>query len=208
MINNIMNNKQIIEYYRPKISKGIEAVATDYYNKLHQNEYMEDDANTLLRKKLSKYGWKYLNGGYFSKVFVNPNKNYVLKINSIPDKGYETYVELIKHHRNPHFPIISDIKQLTINNEIYYAYLIEKLKPIHALIAKKYVSIFDIVINSPYVPIKQLFSIIPPLFLKYPKLVKALQIVGQNYGYYNLDLHEKNIMQRENGTIVITDPYA
>jgi hypothetical protein len=204
----------INEYYQPKISKGIEKVALNYYNKLHQDNYFKIDADNLLRKKLSKYGWKFLNTGVFSQVFVNPNKNFVLKINSNPDIGYASYVALIKHYKNPHFPIISDMKKIIIGDanfkKTYYIYLIEKLYPYKNYENNK---IFNAVSENSKLPLSQIFKKekIPPILLSHPKLVKALQIIG-NYDDTNdiiyLDLHTGNIMQRNDGTIVITDPYS
>jgi hypothetical protein len=196
----------INEYYRPKISKGIEAAATDYYNKINQGNSW--NANLLLNNTLKKYGWTYTTQGLYSSVYVNPNKNYVLKLNKHPDPGYAKYVTLIKNYKNPHFPIISDLKQININNKIYYVYLIEKLKQYsdnNVVKAIKYVSTF------PSLPLREIYreEEIPTILLTHPKLEKALRIVGRNLGpRMSLDLHSGNIMQRNDGTIVITDPYS
>ena len=48
----------------------------------------------------------------------------------------------------------------------------------------------------------------PNFLLNHPELVKAARIVGKYHLDHWLDIHSKNIMQREDGTIVITDPYS
>jgi len=80
--------------------------------------------------------------GLYSVVFYNPNKSYIIKINKSEDKAFAHYVSIIHGSRNPHFPKISDKKELKIGNETYYIYLIEKLTKVPSKIAHKLLIIF------------------------------------------------------------------
>jgi NDP-sugar pyrophosphorylase family protein len=63
--------------------------------------------------------------------------------------------------------------------------------------------------DYPYQPLERLFrKNIPTFLIKNPNIVKAAKLIGYNMDGYWLDIHRHNIMQRPDGTIVITDPYA
>ena len=227
------------ELYKPKISKGVEKTAFDYFlvraNNNSDNWHDERlQSDSIFKKKMEGLGWKYFKGGAYSSVFVNPNKNFVVKTTQNADRGYAHYVDLIKRSRNPHFPKISDKKKLLVPSkpyeswhgsmiqgpdEDYYIYLIEKLYPIDDDQTKTSLAItlsrwFDKVIRYPYMSLKSMsktFSYegsIPEILLENKKLVQALRIVGNNRKNFVNDMHSGNIMKRKDGTIVITDPYA
>lgn len=100
---------KINEFYKPKISKGVEKAAFEFFPKAKDDRR---DATITLKLKLKKMGWIYLDNGAFSSVYVNDKKSYVIKINSYPDPGFEYYVNTIKKYHNKHFPKISDKKVL------------------------------------------------------------------------------------------------
>jgi hypothetical protein len=170
---------------------------------------------------LAKLGWKPIGQGSFNVIYANKNKSYVLKINTTRDRAFETYSKIIHKIPNIHFPKISDEKQLKIGNRYYNIYLIEKLIKIPRQRAGKYEEIFDWVfhlINLDYKLDNTDLSIgfakllgstgIPLLLRKNPELIKALKIVAYGVKSHSLDLHSENFMQRQDGTVVITDPYA
>ena len=204
---------KITELYRPKLGKNLEAPAFDYFKKSHKTSDYDyekrQDLQQELRDKLKSLGWKHLNSGVYSSVFSNPTKSFVLKINKRPDPGYQRYVNIVKSHRNKHFPIISDIKKMEIAGNIYYVYLIEKLISIPAKMAFNYERWFDSIITKPGIPLEKLFwNNVPIIFKKQPGLLKALQIVEQSAISESIYLHSKNMMKRADGTIIITDPYV
>ena len=170
----------ISELYKPKLSTSIISAAEQYY----KEKLMMGDDN--LRKTLSKMGWKYLDEGAFSKVFENPKKNYILKINSSPDVAYARFVDIIHKHRNKHFPKISDMKQIEFENRNYFIYLIEKLNkmpigsywndPIRDIINHPSASLEDLYLN------KYGMDAIPEILVKNPSLVSAARILGKNIG--------------------------
>jgi len=197
----------INEFYKPKISKSATYAIT--------NHLFNNPLNIpYLKNQLEKFGWKLEGSGVYSSVWSNPKKSYILKINKIPDPGFDHYVSVIKGSRNPHFPKISDRRQIFITGRSYYAYLIEKLEEFpNRATAEDYASMFNFVINlnmeeKPLESLIEEYGAIPEIFKKQPKLIKALRIVSyESKPFFRIDLHDENFMQRKDGTIVITDPY-
>ena len=99
---------------RPKIGKRIEKATFDYFRGHKGSAGAFKSGLEGLGVRLQKLGWTLLGKGYFSSVYQNPKKNYVLKINSRPDEGYAEYVRIIKKTKNKHFPRISDMKVLSL----------------------------------------------------------------------------------------------
>ena len=217
----------ILELSRPKIGKRVATAALDYF---------EGRDGILFKEKLAKLGWTPLGNGNFSSVFENPKKQYVLKVSEKPDPAYNEYVKLIKRARNKHFPRISDMKKLlslptetyfsmTLNKFVhrptkeYYVYLIERLEPVRSI---DRISLQDVarscylVANNWWEPnlveiFQEEYREFPKFLRRSPSLVQALRFVGEHCDDIKgawLDIHRDNIMQREDGTIVITDPYA
>lgn len=155
------------------------------------------------KDKLSQLGWVKLGDGLYSIVYTNPRKSYVLKINKIFDSGFEAFAQFVKSHPNKHFPKIGDVKQVKYANERYYIYCIEKLYPITPLATA--MKMADLIDNAFYddPPKGPAFN----FFQKQPNLLGAIKLLRNKFGASN-DIHSGNIMQRKDGTIVITDPYA
>jgi hypothetical protein len=204
------------EFYKPKINNSIETAATKYLQS-KKRAYDGGDAYKNLMQAMSKMGWIYLDSGAFSKVFVHPKKKYVIKINSTTDNAYRRYVYVIHKFRSPHFPKISDLKKIEINGDEYYVYLIEKLqkitgpfivelsKNIKQIAVKPNATLKNIYYNDYYEEQEE----IPEFILQNPSLVRAARIIGRRVAKEDwVDLNTGNIMKREDGTIVITDPYA
>ena len=162
----------------------------------------------ILNDTLKQLGWNLVGMGSYGFVYEGSKSESVLKVNIKPDDAYAHYVDIIKLHDNPHFPLISDMKVFKIGKTKYYVYLIEKLKPLPATLESDWIAswISKIAANSDKT-IKQISKTIPQFLIDNPLLVEAAQIVGENLLKYLSDLHSGNIMQREDGTIVITDPY-
>jgi hypothetical protein len=221
---------QLEELYKPKISKTLSNTAFDYFNsqaiKIPGYDKMREQNEFI--KKLKKMGWEFLDDGAYSNVFANPKKDYVLKINKFPDNGYATYVNMIKRARNIHFPKISDMKHLDIfldgYTKIYYVYLIEKLYEFKYDEGTFLADIVKKMIEHPNATNAYWFSEeflniisyrdrdIQELIKKYvtPSLIAATKIISHNTDINNckIDMHGRNIMKRNDGTIVITDPYV
>jgi hypothetical protein len=225
------------ELYKPKIGKNVSGAVNQYYANRYSDTPVDKEENlNWLNEKLSKLGWKPLSlTASYSNVYENPKKNYVLKVNKQEDKGYDRFVQLTRRVRNKHFPKISDRQEFSFGNKEYkftqhtfYAYLIEKLQPIpepynenYAVFISSIAVIYQYEMNPSYSLLREI------LFRDYlwddqsradavkfiqdnPDIVKAAAILGNALKYYkiNLDLHDKNIMQRADGTVVIIDPYV
>lgn len=207
------------ELAKTRIPEPVKQTVFDYF-RLRSKTWKNPDERQVddnFEEKLLTLGWKRLGAGSFSSVFQNPKKNYVLKINKRHDEGYEHFVRLIHRYPNKSFPRISDMKNLDIDGENYYVYLIEKLSKIPERTAEKYAYIFAHVIDNPTDSLAQLFNSenwsylphsTPQIFRRNPALITALRVIGRNIGYFGNDIHLHNIMYRKDGTIVIIDPYS
>ena len=165
----------------------------------------------LMKATLNGLGWTYLDQGAFSFVFMHPDKPYVLKLNYLEDPGFANYVKLIRANPNKYFPKISDAKTLTVVDENYEVYLIEKLYHFESETGKEYSRVIRSIVTHPHTSVNRLFPYgVPSFILENPELINALKLIrkfSRQIGY-KMDLHFNNIMQRENGDIVISDPYA
>jgi len=193
------------ELYRPKIGKKLSGAITPHV----QQDFVHMGS---IEKDLAKLGWYMLDSGYFSTVFTNANKNFVLKITHNPDPGYDHYVNLIHSIKNKHFPIISDRKEIVVDKLKYTVYLIEKLKKLWGAEDDELASACKLIVARYPMPLDRVFlgrkNGAPKIIIDDPSFLKALQILGANKKRYRIDLHRQNLMQRADGTIVITDPYS
>jgi len=219
---------------QPKIGKGVQKATHDY---LQNGELFdigdvdfENGAGHELLRRLKKLGWTRLGNGYFSLVFSNPKKNYVLKVNLVNDPGYIEYVKLIKSHPNKYFPHISDMKILEVNGEEFGIYLIERLKemdtPWNFIYSEILRGMMGVQAGGASVTKKGMLTLQnTPAPKKYnqddwteildrieenEEFVNAINLVvtWANKRLIGIDMHNGNIMQRSDGTAVITDPYA
>jgi len=206
------------ELYKPKIGNPLTTAVAGYYKTPNR-------MNSDLSEKLKKLGWTMLaDPGAFSAVYGNPKKNYVIKINLNPDSAFADYASVIKKYRNKHFPKISDMKSMKFPDRgymnTYYVYLIEKLHPI-SMDNKIFAKLISQIMDMPTTNINEIYKIfeedwsrikntkeVIAYFRKNPSLVRAARIAGRNIGGHCNDMHSGNIMQRQDGTVVITDPYA
>jgi hypothetical protein len=225
----IMN---ITELRQPKISKSVERSATDYFKKGNL-DYVSDDHEDFdepeyeLLRKLKKLGWNQFGNGAFSLVFSNPKKNYVLKLTLVSDPGYDAYVQLILSHPNKYFPHISDLKTIDVDGKKFGIYLIEKLTEM----TNPWNDIYSLILRTMMGGDQRMKGILTlqntpaPRSLQYTQaqweqvldkiaendeFMTAIQLVSTWYNkrMLRIDMHQGNIMQRKDGTVVITDPYA
>ena len=142
--------------------------------------------------KLAKLGWRMGGKGYFSQVYINPKKNYVLKLNTHSDKGFTQYVNLLKTHPNKHFPVISAMKTIDLGSawesRPVSLYLIEKLYQADYTDYCNYRETFTRIMLSYKDPLDWLIenykeSFCPisiDMLRKDPSLEEALRIIGAN----------------------------
>jgi hypothetical protein len=221
---------KLTEFDNPKVSKRLFHTASPYFKQQYKTGevYETSPAMVDMKQKLEKMGWRKISKGYFSMVFDNPKKEYILKVNMRPDSAYAHYVKIIHENPSVHFPKISDKKRLIIGYKSYYVYLIEKLQSVQenqlmikigniiGRIAKDASSgiprsVDDVKENC----IKAAENMNGDLeyqalyyMANHESLIQASIIIGQRMGKNMLDIGSNNIMTRTDGTIVITDPYA
>ena len=205
------------ELAKARIPEPIKQTVFDYFRIREKNSLEAESIDRDLKHILLIKGWKGFGSGRYSSVFQNPKKNYVLKINKYPDEGYEKFVRLVHRYPNRHFPRISDMKRLVINDDSYYMYLIEKLNPIPTITAEKLANVFAEIIDHPDLSLTTLFNksnyswvarSVPKILKDNPDLIKACRIVGKNLETSSNDMHLHNIMYRKDKTVVIIDPYV
>lgn len=179
-----------------------------------------------LKHYFKKHGFEHVqNGG--TDVFIAPNQKYVVKMVRRDSPSLE-YAKFVKQNRNKHYPTIYGIKELdevhathrgrddknyiVIQERLYHLpreieYAVDKyLLPISEEIERRYDS-YDEFLNSIRNNAAKSHgdharSFFPKSFLD------AMVQMGDVFDKYFSDLHGQNVMQRQNGTLVITDPVA
>jgi len=160
-------------------------------------------------------GWKKIGSGNYSIVLGKKNKNFVVKINTKYDKSFAHYCLLIHKFPNKHFPVISNIKLFkdSHGNKIY-VYFIEKLTslPKNPSVQRLIRDIDDIVNEKRrFTEDIDYYKNVYPHAMAYidenPEIWNAIDIIAK-YGKGIGDIHYENIMMREDGTLVFSDPLA
>lgn len=184
--------------------------------------YERDYWDRKLTIDLKKIGWVRAGKGAFSEVFTNPTKDFVLKITKKPDRAFAWFALMTQLYPNKHFPKISNAKIYNINGINYHIFLIEKLIPVKKTpfistlgrIADRFIyrksNVLDnnFYVNNCNIKSKSVQQVIQYL-KENPSFEKALYILRNNENVRTKilpDIHSKNIMQRTDGTLVLTDP--
>jgi len=173
--------------------------------------------NTVLARYFLKNGWEEIASGNYSYVMKNPNKNFVVKINEKYDKSFAHYCLLIHKFPNKHFPVISNVKLFKNGRgDKFYAYFIEKLEhlPSDAVTDRFIDGINNLTSGIRHNASDNFFKTLRGRYNDAAQFIdanpdawEAMKIIAK-YGKGRIDIHGANIMQREDGTIVFTDPLA
>lgn len=171
---------------------------------------------------LKKEGFEPIGRGSYSYVLEHPYLNYLLKVFK-HDSGYLKFLEFCRSRNSKHLPefIGKIMKSEKFKN--FYAVRIEKLKFTNQPMMPLYDEIFNILKKQFKFNIKinqENLENIYKQILENPKTKKYSDILTLeflktilelfDYGFKNnlsLDLNEMNTMQRNDGTIVIIDPF-
>lgn len=172
-----------------------------------------------------------IGSGMFGKVFYSPSWNYVIKVFD-KDDGYLKFVNFALENPSRHFPkfmkgprnLPQFLTRLSSSNERFTVVKMEKLnkltKEIHEFLGYNLRTLADHYTNNVETPVEIIvdsqvvkFKHTTDVFLKYkqynlPSLIKVynqLNILTDEH--IRNDLHVGNIMMRDDGTIVITDPF-
>ena len=174
----------------------------DKFRKFYQ-ELEQGTANSSWRyyvnKVLAEYGFKQIGKGSFASVYSNPKYPYVLKVFR-KDDGYVKWFNFCRQHQgNPLIPIIrGKVVKIT---EMFFAVRLEKLRSYNGFSMRE-----------PHNKLNKLFADKID-----NKQQDDLELTGNKYidpiikvfleheGY--IDLHAANLMKRQDGQIVIIDPF-
>lgn len=162
-------------------------------------------------KTVKKLGFKILGNGHFSAVYGSKGKEYVVKVSLEEDLAYLKYVNFITKNPNIHFPIVTLIKQTTFNERTLCIYLLEKLNPL-AKTPQNTILMYLInhlsMVNLDFKSHLQVNKSHKLYYEKNKSFFKALKMVKNFHrgGDLGLDIKRDNLMQRIDGTVVITDP--
>jgi len=166
---------------------------------------VELDKHIDVTRNLSKIGWKRIGEGTFSTIYKSPDGKVALKVNHLPDPAFKKFTSVIKDHPSPHFPLISDIKTLRGGKTAYMMELLEPIKPKDKIKFKKFIMNCEYIGENPY---SENSDVPYPSVHISDSFTTALKILGENKGNNSMDIHGDNIMRRNDGTLVIADPYS
>ena len=166
--------------------------------------------------RFTSAGWQIQGEGRDQIVFSKPNLNYVLKV---VGQGSQLRIDTIrnyinfyrKHQRNQHFPRVGGDRLLRWEGKTYYAYAQELLRHLPG---------DEAVLDYLEYAMEELAYGEEPDFNRIPKGLSVEQIEGLMYAVdelfgsglgdpHTFDLSNTyNIMQRDNGQLVIVDPFS
>jgi hypothetical protein len=168
-------------------------------------------AYSIIRKAHSK-GFKFLGAGCYSAVFQSKDPDTVIKVGADIFDPYLYYVREITSKENKHFP---KVKKLYVDNDNgYYIVYLEKLFEMQEEHLVRYQEIYDWAVKEQAKPswadatLDVAVNTIVDLadYRSYPEIVQAKTFGDVSYDACRLDLHESNVMCREDGTFVFADP--
>jgi len=165
-----------------------------------------------------KRGWKEIGSGFYSSVYSHQDKDFVVKINQRYDRAFAHFILLTHKFPNPHFPVISNVKLLKRDDGTkFYVYFMEKLNRVSDPSYTRYedkirwLMMFLKGRDQPKLSIEQLMNTEYAGCINYlksvPHLWEAFEVIAK-YGKGSPDLGIRNVMQRDDGTIVFVDPLA
>lgn len=170
-----------------------------------------------INAQLSGTGAKVVGSGAFGAVALHPHKNVAYKI--YKDQAYDKFAHYAAANQNsdPHLPKIHALGKLKGSSHFRVAKM-EKLEPLaqdhpvrkHLFTYNKYYSNnsrpeYD----GPSDQVEEKLTKTEhgrKFAAAYPSVHKSLLNIVRNHRDHWFDLHDQNIMQRKDGTPVITDP--
>lgn len=189
----------------------INSLEDDIYNIikfLNQNEIFDSKIEGFM---LNDLGYEIINQGSYAKIYqLSGNRNWVIKV-SENDPAYDAYVRFVNAVKNPHFPVVTNIFSKTQNN----IYVIEYLKPFskdkefaYQIQSCFYYATQEKIGANTSKMQKYALEVWDELNTTHPVLISAIRSIVKSFKNSQLDVYENNIMERPDGTIVLSDPVA
>lgn len=169
---------------------------------------------SALRTAMRERGFKHVGSGMGSMVYQKPGSNEVLKLFTT-SSSYTNFLNIIANNPNKHFPKIIGHEKLSQ----YKGWHIIKMETLQKLSKIEYEDKYNWLIRAVYYYRRgswnenldqKAIKTYESNMNQYPSLTKACQILGENTKIkkWVLDISFSNVMQRNNGDVVITDPFV
>jgi len=200
-----------------KISSLYEEVSTQQliYRRIVSVDWKNTDEDII--ELLQKLGFEKRGSGYYGRAYVSPLTSFVVKIFTNEDRNYLKYVtDYVKKNRNnPHLPriykVIPDVgsgESMVIMEKLYHLSDNEMQSKLIAMIEYfgdlgKYNPKWFTKEGIRYFMNK---SHINKIIDDFPLLAMAIVDMAKIFGTTYTDMHYGNIMKRDDGTLVLTDP--
>lgn len=174
----------------------------DYFNNLEYNNPEDTDRNQFisgevsLTKAMKSHGFTKMGSGMHASVFVRDDYPWILKVFSLEDKAYQAWIEFSKARpNNPFVPRFKgNIKKF---NDSVAVIRVEKLQPI-TYRTKNYRHLEAVMWSFPTTEDWAVFK----------DHRDDLKEIIQFMKSYSNDVDTPNVMQRDNGQLVLIDPVA
>lgn len=165
-------------------------------------EFTRPESIEAAAKILLKAGYNELGAGAMGRVFARKGDPYVLKLYRASDTGYTEFVEFTQANPSKHWPVFKG-KPIRVTRD-YMAVRTERLYK------GRYAQDWAYQFHNYASKLRQGERIFSTEFQKFPQdLQTAIDQLVKAFPNYMLDLgNGNNLMQRKDGTYVITDPIA
>lgn len=148
-----------------------------------------------------------IGSGVYGTALGHPRLPYVVKVFKSMDTGYQTFVHLaMAHQSNPHFPRFRG-RLVKIGN-FSMGIRMERLLPMAMSRFEEIEMLFN-QLAANREPDRAPGSLADEVLTKWPKLEEAFKLLRMaRPAGVKFDLHSGNVMERSDGTPVITDPFS
>jgi len=173
------------------------------YDQLFNTDWNE---SSDIAEFLEDNGFYELGSGFFSSVYGHDNLDIAIKLVD-DDHNYIKYINFYAKYgrQNPHLPRIYKYKKVG-NVEIV---ITEKLYPL----SENQEDLFQVILkfkrylmNPNNYDEYYVNNVVNYFIDEYSDLAQIIIDLYKIFGKNNIDIHQDNIMQRKDGTLVITDP--
>jgi len=203
----------------------------DIKDKIKEDEF--DDVNKFINKALKKANYKFIGSGYDAQVWMK-DEGTVVKIlmpkeDNAAHDTFKTFYQISKKSNSPNLPQFkavdgSEVFNFNVKGKSFVQYGMEQLHPLKKGSLDEWVVWMLADYSAKQMDWKKVLDLLKKEDPKYSKLLtqntskikeykilyntlRMLHKIGQSKGY-GWDPHTENVMQRNDGTLVITDPWA
>lgn len=163
-----------------------------------------------LRIFFTERGFRQIGYGSYGRVYGKPSANYVIKIFTA-DPCYSRFLSLIAANKNKHFPVLlAEPRPLGDDTFMVKMERLLPASPANVQLVQHVAEVFVQYSDLPASLSRERVNAALKPFAAYPDLIRAVKLLYD--GLYSkgcfFDLAARNLMQRQDGTVVILDPVA